>query len=130
MSNEIKTRLTKIAFTLALAAAVALLLAYGGQWKLIHIDYPEEFPNDPGTDHGFRLLMLYWGTIGGWLAMLNAIFCMASLLLSVIAWLKVRTELRNRLWQAAVTMDVLMIGFWCWLIALTLGPGSVPRPSF
>ena len=68
-------RRSKILIAATLFSLLALgcgLEAYFGEWRMIHWQYPNEYPNDPDSDHDIRLLILYWTMHGQWLLLLSA----------------------------------------------------------
>ena len=94
---------------MALLGLIFFCLAYAGEWKLVHIDYPNEFPNDPGTDHGFRLKMLYWMSTGAMLMLSHWLFCGLSTIIAIVAVVKKSDLLRNRTWQIAIAINVFAV---------------------
>ena len=86
-----------------------IFLAYAGEWKMVHIDYPNEFPNDPGTDHGFRLKMLYWMSTGAMLMLSHWLFCGLSTIIAIVAVVRKSALLRNRSWQIAISINLFAL---------------------
>ena len=116
MTKDTKSRLSKIACVIAILALIALIAAYIGQWILVHISYPGEFPNDPGSDHGFRLMKIYWLTTGGWLAILNVGLWVISACFAFVAVLRRFEEIHSKTWQIAAITDISIAVFWAFRI--------------
>ena len=104
-SRQTRSAISRVALTLSILGLIFFCLAYAGEWKTVHIDYPNEFPNDPGTGHGFRLKMLYWMSTGALLMLSHWLFCGLSTILSIVAVARKTTLLRNRIWQIAATIN-------------------------
>jgi len=79
------TRRSKLLIAALILSVIALVCgfeAYFGEWRLIHCQFPNEFPNDPDSDHGIRLLILYWSTYGQWFLLLSALCWLFGIVLT------------------------------------------------
>jgi hypothetical protein len=104
-----RSKVMVAALTLTTLAFIALVAAYVGEWWTVHIEYPEDFPNDPETDRGFRILKIYWLTFGSSLALLGAVLWALGLLLYLFVGLSRRAP-----WLSG-------LGKWCAVFHLILG---------
>lgn len=104
-----RSKLMIAALTLATLAFIAVMAAYAGEWWTVHMEYPEDFPNDPETDRGFRILKVYWLTFGSSLALLGAVLWALGLLLYLFVGLS-----RLAPWLSGP-------GKWCAVFHLILG---------
>ena len=103
--GQTRSAISRVALTLSILGLIFFCLAYAGEWKMEYIDYPNEFPNDPGTDHGFRLKMLYWMSTGALLMLSHWLLCGLSMFICIVAVARETTLLRNRAWQIALAIN-------------------------
>ncbi len=103
--------------TLVLLALAVLAVAGAalGEWWLIHRAYPEAFPNDPDSDHGFRLLRLYWMSAGGILIFLALLFWGCGTFAHIALAVSRRALLTSGPGLVCGAFQLLLVGFTLWL---------------
>jgi len=96
------------ALVLTSIAFLAVVGAHAGAWWMM-VRHPADFPNDPETDRGFRILMVYWVTMGSVLMLLATVSWIPGLMLYVAAVLSRRAYF----WRGP--------GRWCSVLHMILG---------
>jgi hypothetical protein len=102
------------ALVLTSAAFISVTAAYVGEWWTT-VQYPDDFPNRPETDRGFRILMVYWMTCGSPLLLLGAVAWILGLFFYAYAGLSRRACFLSSPGQWCSVMHVILGSYVLWV---------------
>lgn len=108
------SKMMRAALVLTSTAFVAVAAAYIGMWWMT-VQYPKDFPNDPETDRGFRILKVYWMTCGSYLVLLGTVSWILGLLVYVTAGLSRRACFSSGPGQWCSVLHCILGGYVFWL---------------
>lgn len=96
-------------------AFIAVATAYAGMWWMT-VQYPDDFPNHPETDRGFRILAVYWMTCGSYLMLLGVVAWIPGLLLYASAGLGRRAHFLRGIGLWCTMLHCILGGYVLWLL--------------
>ena len=105
-----------IALVLCLLAVLALMEAHFGEWRIVHWDFSDEFPNHPDSDHGFRLMKLYWMTHGSQCVLLASLLWVLAWPFFLTAAIRRSDSLRHWTGISSTALHGFLILYCVWLL--------------
>jgi len=119
MSKAISAKGSRLMIMALIVSGLAIAsfgAAYFGEWWMIHREHPGEFPNDPESDHGFRLLKMYWMTDGAARIIHGAELWALGLLLYLVAGFRRQSSLKSRSGVACGVIHGVLCCYALWLV--------------
>jgi hypothetical protein len=103
------------ALLLTTLALIAIVAAYVGEWWTVHIAYSKDFPNDPESDRGFRILMVYWMSASFFFIVPGAISWGLGLILYAIAGLGRYAPVTSGVGRRCSALHIILGCYVLWL---------------